>query len=235
MEYTHAILHQAGLPKNLWAEAICFSVWLKNCTLTKALRNITPFERLYGQKPNFARVLEWGQQVWVHNSAGSKLDTCRLQAQWVGYDADSTHAHCIYWPGKNTVSVEHDVKFVPPTITINTLPPSYASTMAPAQALPAPPPVPAPAPGPVLVAPVPIPILAQQPVAQAQTPAPPSRTSSAPPHIFHPTPPSTTLFPSSAPPLTLFFFFFFFLNLNLYSMVHTMWYRGSCVSTTCYA
>jgi hypothetical protein len=30
MERTRAILHQAGLPKSLWAEAIHFAVWLKN-------------------------------------------------------------------------------------------------------------------------------------------------------------------------------------------------------------
>jgi len=60
MERTHAILHQAGLPKNLWAEAINFAMWLKNRTSTKALGNSTPFERLYGEKPNLAKVPEWG-------------------------------------------------------------------------------------------------------------------------------------------------------------------------------
>jgi len=44
MERTCAILYQAGLPKNLWAEAIQFAVWLKNCTSTKALGNVTPHE-----------------------------------------------------------------------------------------------------------------------------------------------------------------------------------------------
>ena len=82
--------------------------------------------------------------------------------------------------------MEHDVKFVPPTITINTLLPSYASTMAPAQALSAPPSAPTPVPGPVLVALVPTPTLAQQPVVQAQAPASAPRTSSTPPHVFHP-------------------------------------------------
>jgi hypothetical protein len=68
----------------------------------------------------------------VHNASGSKLDAQATQARWVGYDADSTHAHHIYWPGKNSISVEWNIKFVPPTIAINTSPPSYASTMGPA-------------------------------------------------------------------------------------------------------
>src|SRR6266702_2233088 len=63
LERVRAMLYQADLPKNLWAEAINFAVWLKNRTSTKALGNITPYERLYGQKPNLSNVPEWGQHV----------------------------------------------------------------------------------------------------------------------------------------------------------------------------
>src|SRR5258708_39834999 len=93
---------------------------------------------------------------------------------------DSTHAHRIYWPGKNSISVERNVKFVSPTIIISTSPPSYASTMAPPQTLPvlgsAPPSPPPPAP--------PLP------------PAQPPRPSSAPGAMFYPPPQPT------APPPT---------------------------------
>jgi transposase InsO family protein len=44
MKRTRAILLQAGLPKNLWAEAIHFTVWLKNHTSTKA-RGTGPIPR----------------------------------------------------------------------------------------------------------------------------------------------------------------------------------------------
>ena len=44
MEQTRAIMHQAGLPKSLWAEAIHFAVWVKNRTSTKALGQVTPYE-----------------------------------------------------------------------------------------------------------------------------------------------------------------------------------------------
>ena len=47
LERVHTMLHQADLPKNLWAEAILHAVWLKNCTSMKALGNITPYEWLY--------------------------------------------------------------------------------------------------------------------------------------------------------------------------------------------
>jgi hypothetical protein len=61
-----------------------------------------------------------------------------VQARWIGYDADSTHAHRVYWPGKNSILVKRNIKFVSPTIIINAAPPSYASTMGPAQVTPAP-------------------------------------------------------------------------------------------------
>ena len=80
MEHTRAILHQAGLPKNLWAEAVHFAVWLKNRTSTKALGSVTPYERLYNEKPNLANMPEWGQQVWIYNPSGGKLDARALQA-----------------------------------------------------------------------------------------------------------------------------------------------------------
>ena len=93
LERVRAMLHYAELPKNLWGEAILFAVWLKNRTSTRALGNVTPFERLYGEKPDLGGVPEWGQRIWVHNDKGSKLNACSLEARWVGFDRDSTHAH----------------------------------------------------------------------------------------------------------------------------------------------
>jgi len=69
VERVHALLHQSGLPKMLWAEALHFTVWVKNRTLTRVLGNVTPFEKLTRQKPNIAGVPEWGQRMWVHTTA----------------------------------------------------------------------------------------------------------------------------------------------------------------------
>jgi hypothetical protein len=121
LERVWAILHHSDLLKNLWAEALHFAVWLKNHTSTRALgNNTTPYEKLYGNKLNLSGVPEWGQPIWVHSGTGSKLDTCGIEACWVGYDAESTHAHCVYWPHKNSVTVERNIKFGSPTFTIHT-------------------------------------------------------------------------------------------------------------------
>jgi len=134
VEHMHAVLHQSGLPKMLWVEALHFVIWVKNRTLTWALGNVTPFEKLTGKKPNIAGVPEWGQHVWVHTAANSKLDTCVATAHWVGYDGDSTHAHRIYWTEQCKVSVERDVKFtaLSTTVSIPTPIPTPPSAPAPA-------------------------------------------------------------------------------------------------------
>jgi transposase InsO family protein len=124
LERVWAVLHQSDLPKNLWAEALHFAVWLKNCTSTQALgNNTTPYEKLYGNKPNLSGVPEWGQAIWVHFGTGSKLDVRGIEARWVGYDAESTHAHRVYWPYKNSVMIERNVKFASPYVTIHSGPP----------------------------------------------------------------------------------------------------------------
>src|SRR5437879_3549776 len=91
-----------------------------------------PFERLIGQKPNLAGVPEWGQRVWVHTAGNPKLDLQVAMVHWVRYDENSTHAHCIYWPGQQKVSVKHDVRFTDISTTIS-IP---ASVLAPTVSAP---------------------------------------------------------------------------------------------------
>ena len=112
VEHVQAILHQSELPKNLWGEAIHFCVWLKNWMSTWAIgKATTPFERLTRQKPNLTGVPEWGQCIWVHRGSDSKLDARASTVQWVSFNQDSLHTHCIYWPEKGSILVERDVKF----------------------------------------------------------------------------------------------------------------------------
>jgi hypothetical protein len=135
VERVRTLLHSARLPKMLWAEALHFIVWVKNRTLTRVLGNVMPFEKLTGNKPNISGVPEWGQHMWVHTAANSKLDACAATAHWVGYNRDSTHAHRIYWAEKHKVSIERDVKFVPSTTTVTLAPPILTSPSAPTPAL----------------------------------------------------------------------------------------------------
>jgi len=115
VERVHTVLHQSGLPKTLWAEALHFVVWVKNRTLTRALGNIMLLEELTGKEPNIAGVPEWGQRVWVHTTTNSKLDARAATAHRVGYNGDSTHAHRIYWAEQRNVS-QRKVQPFPPQL-----------------------------------------------------------------------------------------------------------------------
>ena len=136
MKRIQAFLIQSGLPQALWAEAANHAIWVKNRSLTKVLGNVTPLERLTGQKPNLAGILEWGQQVWVHTDSGTKLDRRSVPVHWIGYDADSTHAHCIYWPETQKVSVERNVKFSEDSVTVRIIPLIPRKTPAPRPQIP---------------------------------------------------------------------------------------------------
>jgi transposase InsO family protein len=182
LERVRAVLHHSQLPKNLWGEAIHFIVWLKNRTTTRALGKITPYEQLYGSKPDLGGVPEWGQRVWVHQDSGSKLDGRAAEARWVGFDSDSTHAHRVYWQGKNSVSVERNIKFTSAIATITLPSPTPTSVVSPTPT--------------TVTTPRPLTMTTQQ--AAATLPTPPTSViipAPAPPTITPATTPSTRASP----------------------------------------
>ena len=49
-------------------------VWLINRTSTKAVDRKTPFEAMFGKKPDLRDVHEWGKTIWVRIEGGTKLE-----------------------------------------------------------------------------------------------------------------------------------------------------------------
>lgn len=105
VERVRAMLHASGLPKNLWGEAIKHAVYMKNHTATHVLDGKTPYEMLYGKKPNLMDLPVWGTKVWVHDPRGTKLDVRAEEGKWVGFDAE-TGAHQIYFQARRTIAVK---------------------------------------------------------------------------------------------------------------------------------
>jgi hypothetical protein len=52
MEKVRTMLWVAGLPRYLWGEALLHAVYLKNCTSTKALNGLTPYEVVNQNPPD---------------------------------------------------------------------------------------------------------------------------------------------------------------------------------------
>ena len=63
------------LPKNLWPETIHHAVWRKNQTSTRALNGKTPYEVMYGVKPNLADLPDWGARVFIMKESSGKLNS----------------------------------------------------------------------------------------------------------------------------------------------------------------
>ena len=110
VEHACAMHYAADLPKFLWTKSIQHAVWLKNCMTTYQLDGKTPFEMLFGKKPDFTNLPEWGAKVWVLKEDRGKLDAKADEGRWVGYSRDSK-AHQIYWPGKQRVTNERNISF----------------------------------------------------------------------------------------------------------------------------
>lgn len=107
IERTRALLHASHLPKLLWAEAVAHVVWLMNRMGTKAIEGRTPFEALYGRKPDLRAIHEWGEEVWVHQASGDKLGGRAKKGQWVGYDTESNGSR-VYFLDTGAVKIERN-------------------------------------------------------------------------------------------------------------------------------
>ena len=111
LEIVRAMLHDSGLPKFLWAEAVSHAVYLRNRTWTRAIGTTTPYEILNGKKPNVGGLHPWGCIVRVHDTGGTKLDGRSKVGRWMGFDPDTKDGHRIYWPEKGSISIERSVRF----------------------------------------------------------------------------------------------------------------------------
>lgn len=66
LEGARSMIYAKDLPKKLWPEAVAYMVYIRNRSPTRALGGkLTPFEALFGRKPNISRLREFGTRCWV--------------------------------------------------------------------------------------------------------------------------------------------------------------------------
>ena len=87
IESARSMLHQANLPLSFWAEACNTAVYLHNRSPTSALQDMTPFECLFGKKPDVSHLKVFGcvSYSYVPDSQRQKLDAKACKAIFVGY------------------------------------------------------------------------------------------------------------------------------------------------------
>ena len=81
------MLHDAGLPKSLWAEAFRTATYVRNRTLTKALDGRTPYEMLYDVMPDLAELHAFSAPCAIVSLSEKlkKLDDWASMCVFVGY------------------------------------------------------------------------------------------------------------------------------------------------------
>ncbi|CAL5370298.1 unnamed protein product [Camellia sinensis] len=90
-EVSKSMLHEKGLPKTFWGEAVYTSVYLMNRCPTKALKDKTPFEAWSGRKPSVNHLKVFGSICYAHvpKEVRHKLDENSKKCIFVGYSSKS--------------------------------------------------------------------------------------------------------------------------------------------------
>ena len=109
MEKAMPMLHDAGLPQQLWAEAVVTANFLRNRSPVTGL-TITPYEAFFGVKPDVRKLRVFGCMAYKHVPAAQrrKLDDKSVKGRLVGY-TEQAAAYRVYIDGD--VVVSKDVSF----------------------------------------------------------------------------------------------------------------------------
>jgi len=112
VEMARCLLHDKGLPKNLWDKVANTIIFLLNILPTKALQQKTPFEAWYGYKPKLQNLKTFGCLCFSYISQvkRDKLDKKAEPRIFVGYSSVSK-AYRIYLPQDNKVIVSINIQF----------------------------------------------------------------------------------------------------------------------------
>ena len=86
------------------------TTWLQNCTPAHAIDGKTPYEMQHKKKPHLAGIQEFGVAAYIKDLKAGKLDAHAKVGQFIDYDLESK-GYWIYWPQKQSITVECNVVF----------------------------------------------------------------------------------------------------------------------------
>ena len=91
IESAKSMMIHAQMPLDIWAEAVNTAAYLHNRSPTKVLKDKTPYECWFGQKPNVSNLKVFGCTCFVHtpDSLRKKLDPKSRKGIFVGYPLDT--------------------------------------------------------------------------------------------------------------------------------------------------
>jgi len=97
VEMARTMLQNSNLGKRYWGEAISTACYIRNRCPTKAIRNQTPYESIYKNKPDVSHFLEFGKKVlyYIPNEKRTKFDSKCGNGIFMGY-GDNFKGYRIY-------------------------------------------------------------------------------------------------------------------------------------------
>ena len=113
VEVVRSMLTGAHLPPQFWAEALATAVYpLRNRSLTKSLKNLTPFEAWTGRKPSVNHLKVFGCIAYGHiaKEERKKLDVKAKKCILLGYGV-RVKGYRLYDLQKRKVFYSRDVVF----------------------------------------------------------------------------------------------------------------------------
>ena len=109
-----SLLKSKNMPGSFWGEAVTTTVYLLNRAPTKAVIGKTPYEAIYGRKPNVSHLRTFGCVAHVKTAEPhlSKLADRSTKMVFIGYERNSgTKAYRFYDPHTKRLRVSRDVVF----------------------------------------------------------------------------------------------------------------------------
>ena len=112
IEATRSMLDGAHLPQRFWAETLSTAVYLRNRCSTKAVRNATPFEVWFKEKPRADHLRVFGCTAFAHvaKDERGKLDSKARRCILLGYGTE-TKGYRLYYQMTKRVFLSRDVVF----------------------------------------------------------------------------------------------------------------------------
>lgn len=106
-----ALLSDMNVSQNFWPFAVQTCVYNRNRVPSFAIKFKTPFEMLYGRKPEYERMQIFGSKAFVRKTGHlSKFDPTGEAAMLIGYPHNKS-GYTLYLPDQRKIIESRDVKF----------------------------------------------------------------------------------------------------------------------------
>lgn len=110
-DHARAMMHDGGVPTNLWAEAVATAVQLNNIVPHRRHPHTTPFEIIFNRRPHVEHLRAYGSIAYakIPDELRKKLDPKMVKCILVGYR--SRDCYRLYCPSQHKIVESRDVVF----------------------------------------------------------------------------------------------------------------------------